>query len=469
LFSFFRINDPYRLIIIFFIVIIISLPFFITGRPLILPELSWMVVGEKMAEGATLYTEIWSNISPLSAMVYWVLDEIFGRSPTAYQIVALLLVMVQSVIFNNTMLVFKAYNENNYIPAFIYSMTMVFHFDFHTLSPVLMGLTMLLYVIHLLFYFIQIREKNDELLLQMGFFLGLAMLFFLPMFLFIMVVIPSLLLFTGISLRRILLFLYGFLLPIVIVGIYYYFKDGTREFLTQYILAFFMYPGDLLVDFRTLMAISAIPIVYLFFAIVKVFRQSGFSNFQIRLQQIMFLTLLVGFLMFLLSKNKAPFQLVVFVPPTAFFIAHYFMLLRKKFWRELLFLLYFFLVFTVNWGSFYNVIPVELINKEALFVQETHWKDMVAGKRILVLGDNITLYKNAQLATPYLEWSLAKIHFHALEYYDNVTAVYKNIMMDTPEIIVDMEGIMPELVSRIPVLNHMYVRESTRTIYRRRN
>jgi hypothetical protein len=455
------------LIIIFFILIIISLPFFISGRSLILPELSWMIVGEKMSEGATLYIDVWSNVSPLSAAVYWALDEIFGRSLLAFQIIGLLLVMVQSIIFNNTMLNFKAYNENNYVPAFIYVLMMTCHFDFYTLSPVLMGLTLLLLVLHLLFNFIQIRIKNDEMLLQMGFYLGLAVLFFLPMFLFIIVVVFSLLLFTGISLRRILLLLYGFLLPLVIVGAYYYFRDGLREFLTQYVFSFFIFPGDNLVGFRSLLIILAIPVIYMFFAIVKVFGQTGFSNFQVRIQQIMFLTLLVGFLVFLLVNYKAPYQLVIFVPPAAFYISHYFLLIRKRVWRELLFLLFLLSIPLVNWGSFYSIIPDRFIDKGGLLVQDTPLHEAVAGKRILVLGKNLNLYENAQLATPYLDWDLSKIHFHALDYYDNVTAIYRNIMADVPEMIIDLDGIMPELTSKIPVFDKKYVRDKSRgVVYR---
>jgi hypothetical protein len=469
LFSFFRINDPYRLIIIFLILIIISLPFFIGGRPLTIPELTWMVVGEKMSEGSTLYIDIWSNISPLAAAVYWLIDEVFGRSQLTYQIIGLLLVMVQSTIFNNTLLHFKAYNENNYVPAFIYTLLMTSHFDFFTLSPILMSLTLLLHVIHLLFKFIQLGEKSDEMLLQIGVFLSLAVLFFLPMFLFIIVIILSFLLFTGVSVRRILLFLYGFLLPLTFVGIYYYFKDGTREFLTQYIFAFFVLPGEYLVSVSSLLVISAIPLLYLFMSIIKVFGQTGFTNFQVRLQQIMFLMIIVAVFIFLLANNKAPYQLAIFVPPTAFFISHYFLLIRKRFWTEFLFIMFLLSIVLVNWGSYYNLkIPGRLIDHEKMLVQPSPLNDVVAGQRILVLGDDINVYQNAQLATPYLDWRIARVHFHSLDYYDNLTAIYRNIMEDTPDIVVDLEGIMPNLISRIPALGGMYVRSSVGGVYRKR-
>jgi hypothetical protein len=455
------------LIIIFFILIIISLPFFIGGRTLTVPELGWMIVGEKMSEGATLYVDIWSNISPLAASVYWLVDEIFGRSQMTYQIIGLLLVFVQGIIFNNTLLQFKAFNENNYVAAFIYTLLMTSHFDFFTLSPVLMSLTVLLQVFHLLFNYMQLRVKNDEMVLKIGLYLGLTVLFYLPMFLFIIVIILSFLFFTGVSLRMILLFLYGFLMPLLLVGAYFYFKDGTREFLTQFVFSYFIFSAEYLVPVGSFIIISAIPLIYLFFSIIKVFGQTGFTNFQTRLQQIMFLTMLVGFSIFLFVNIKAPYKLAIFVPPAAFFISHYFLLIRRKLWTEILFLVFLLSMVFVNWGSHYNLKFLgHYIGNEKMLVQISTLQDVVAGKRILVLGNEVSLYQTARLATPYLDWRIARIHFDALDYYDNITSIYRNIMEDRPEMIIDKEQKMPELISKIPLLGTMYTRTSIEGVYR---
>src|SRR5690606_34681710 len=157
---------PYRLIIIFFILILISLPSPIGGRPVAFPELTWMIIGEKMDEGASMYIDIWDGLSPLAASTYWLIDFLFGRSLTAYQIIGLMLIIIQSAMFNGMLLRFKAYNENNYIPALIYALLMTMHFDFLTLSPALMSLTFLLAALNLVIDFIQSREKGDEKILR---------------------------------------------------------------------------------------------------------------------------------------------------------------------------------------------------------------------------------------------------------------------------------------------------------------
>ena len=145
--SFFRLNDPYRLIVIFFLLVFIRFPFFLGDFPLILPELQWMLIGEKMSAGSQLYTELWDDVAPLSATVYWLLDELFGRSPWAFHILGIFLVIFQGYLFNDLLLRNRAFNQNTYVPAFIYMILMNCFFDFSSLPPVLMSLTFILLAI----------------------------------------------------------------------------------------------------------------------------------------------------------------------------------------------------------------------------------------------------------------------------------------------------------------------------------
>ena len=97
--TFFRLNDPYRLVIIFFLLLALRIPAMLNDN-LTIPELNYMLVGEKLTNGADLYSEIWDNIGPLSAMVYALIDFLFGKSQLAYQIIAWLFVFFQAFIFN---------------------------------------------------------------------------------------------------------------------------------------------------------------------------------------------------------------------------------------------------------------------------------------------------------------------------------------------------------------------------------
>ena len=112
-----------------------------------------------MASGDILYKDLWDNIAPLSATSYWIMHVLFGKSQLAYQIVALILVLIQSVQFNSILIRNNAYNESSYIPAALYVIVGSIFFDFMTLSPQLIALTFILPALNNTFQHIEFRGK----------------------------------------------------------------------------------------------------------------------------------------------------------------------------------------------------------------------------------------------------------------------------------------------------------------------
>ena len=418
-----------------------------------------MVIGDKLSAGATLYVDLWDDIAPLSAAVFWLIDELFGRSNLAYQVFGILLIITQSAIFNTIMLKHKVYNENTYAPAFIYAILMSLFFDFFSITPILLGLTFILLGTNLLFTHIQSWQKRDDRILTLGVYIGISCMFYFPFFTYIAIAFFAFIFFTGTSLRRNFLFLYGFIIPFILIWLYYYWYDGAQNFLINFIYSVFMFRANYFVSIPSILIIAAIPGLYLIPALFKTFSVPGFTNFQVRIQQIMFLMLITGLLSFMLSNEKAPFHLAIFVPSAAFFLTHYFLLIRKKIWLELSFIVFFILILFVNLGTYYDFfITSRWINDEALLVKETKWNDLVEGKKILYLGQDVNIYQNAGLATPYLNWRLTRLHFDNLEYYDNLTNIMKNFRQDSPEIIIDPNQVMPEVFNKIPALDKIYIR-----------
>ena len=76
LLSIFKINDPYKILIVFIIAIVIQLPIFISGINITMPEIEWHTLGNKMATGAELYVDVYYPIGPISAQVYRLLSYI---------------------------------------------------------------------------------------------------------------------------------------------------------------------------------------------------------------------------------------------------------------------------------------------------------------------------------------------------------------------------------------------------------
>jgi len=55
----FKINDPYRLIIVLLFLIAIQLPFYLSNLRITIPEIEWQVLGRELANGKTLYVDIY--------------------------------------------------------------------------------------------------------------------------------------------------------------------------------------------------------------------------------------------------------------------------------------------------------------------------------------------------------------------------------------------------------------------------
>src|ERR1700761_2526085 len=97
--AFFRSLDPLKFIVLVFLLLAIRLPLILMGVPLIEPELYWMIIGEKMKGGFSMYTDIWDTLAPFSAATYYILSLIAAKSQLLLQIISFLLVLLHAVIF----------------------------------------------------------------------------------------------------------------------------------------------------------------------------------------------------------------------------------------------------------------------------------------------------------------------------------------------------------------------------------
>lgn len=456
--SFFKINDPYRLISIFIILAIFRMPAFIGDLPLTVPELNWMIVGEKISGGALMYMDIWDNLAPLSAVVYGLVDAFFGKSSLAYSIISILLVTFQSYIFNAFLINNKAYKDSTYVPALVYALLMNGFFDFYTLSPVLMGITFLLPAFGHIFHQVESKEQNLSML-PTGLYIGLASMFYLPCFIFIVPALLSFLLFTGTTPRNYLLFIYGFFAPILIIAFYFFWFDGLQVFYQNFILGSLMLAGRNLLPLKDFLFISSLTIIFTALSLFKIFEASRYTHYQVRYQQITFFMFLGAAASWFFSSTKAPYQMIIFVPAIAFFISHYFLLIRRKMLSEGLFLLLFIFLLLVNYGSIYHFrFPSQFIHHDKILVKPTVWDELVKGKSILFLGDNISVYKNSRLSTPFLNWKIASLYFSQPDFYDNLAEIYLRLKEDMPEVIIDDEGVYDRVFNKMPTLKAQYER-----------
>lgn len=454
--SFFRINDPYRLLFVFLVLLVFRLPYIVGGLPLTLPELEWMIVGEAMANGKMMYGEIWDDLGPLSALAYQIVHWAFGKSQLAYQLLSLTLVFFQAAIFNRLLLINKAYNENTYVPALVYVICMSANFEFLTLSPVLMSTTFMLLAINNIFKRID-NFTLDELFLNTGLYLGIAALFYFPSVLFLVSTMLSLRLFTSAIPRRLMLLAFGFVQIIGLALLYYYWFDAAKEFYFQFFRFPFVAIRDHFLGWTSLVTTGAVLIVFFMLSLMKLYSKIYYVNYQVKFQSAMMLILLSSWISLFLVRNLSASNLILLIPPGAFFISHLLLLTGRKLKAEMILYSFIFLIFGYQFVVGKNLKQIrQIVDFSKLYVPEETSSNKIYDKKLLVLGDDISFYKENMLATPYLNWQLSRLHFDQLNYYDVLTDIFNNFNGDPPEVIIDLEDRLPALFEKMPTIGLKY-------------
>ena len=110
-----------------------------------------------------------------------------------------------------------------------------------------------------------------------------------------------------------------------------------------------------------------------------------------------------------------------------------------------------------NYSSLYGFEPVkEWVETESLQVKDTKYDALTYERKVLVLSGDISIYKNCELATPYLNYQISKIHMQSPDYYDNLTAIYNNFQKDMPQVIIDENELVSSLFKRMPKIGSYY-------------
>lgn len=450
--SFFKINDPFRLVPIFLIAFLIKLPAYL--NPIQFSEAThWFVIGEAM-HSRTLYVDIWDGIAPFSAVVFQVIVWLFGRSILALYMLGTLLTFFQAAIFNNMLMRAKVFENNTYVPALIYVLFTSSHPGFFTLSPTLMGLTLVLLGLGNLLRHVEFRAKKDIQIIMIGLYFGIATLFYFPFVVFLIISVILLLVFTNTMGRRYFLLLFGGVFPLVTAFFYYWIKsDHPGYFINNFILFYNFSSNSNNVGWALGGYSLAVPALFMLLGLVSFGKQRRLTNYQTRIVQ---LFLLFGVLLLSMLTLEAPisyYSLVIYIPIFVFFTVHFTNLFKRAFYSNLLSVVLLAGVFlslwatTFNWGKF-----VVQESKPEL----AKYAPIVRGRSTIIFGEGSTLYKEAKLAGPFYSWKLSKDFFENLTYYDNLIFLQDQLENSKPDVVIDLEGVWPEVEAKLPLVAKKY-------------
>ncbi|MCW5911319.1 MAG: hypothetical protein KIT62_09610 [Cyclobacteriaceae bacterium] len=454
LLRFFRINDPYRLLAVFILMVLIALGFFTDPAGTTLDELKAMVLGEALNSGKSLYTQVHTTEAPLAAWLYGWEEWLFGRSLTARHVLAFLLIFFQGAYFAILLISNKAQGESTYLPAFLFGVICFFSFDMLVLSPELIASTILLLALNNLFKEVEFRAQRDDTLLTLGLYLGMATLLVFTYAVFLPGTIIILAVFTRLSVRKTLLLIFGFCLPHLLLATAYYFNDNFEFLWSSYYTQVTWFAENRL-SLNAMFYLSVIPIGYFLLSLVMLNREARLTKYQSQLLQIMFLWLLIAAAEIALAGNMAPHRVITFAPSFAYFISHFLLLIRRKWLGELLLWVFAGGIVLIAYLARYN--KTDRIDYSKLFYSKVN--SAPVNKRILVLDEQWGYFENNKPATGFYDWRISGCYFSGTDYFQYVVLLDKAFKADMPEVIFDPHQVLPAVFKRIPSLEKNYSKQ----------
>ena len=449
--SFFRINDPYRLVGVLVISSLICLPLFIDSPGNTLPEVDSIIIGKKITQGYSLYNELIDSTPPLASWFYGACDYVFGNSLTARHIASLLILFLQGAFLSIVFIDKKVFAENTYLPAFLFSIFTCISFDMLSLTAELPALGFLLLALNNLFKEIEFRVPSDETIAFIGLYVSIASLLSFSYLIYMPGVFLILIIFTRTSPRRYILFLVGFLLPHLLLASFYYLNRTLPELWFNFYVSGFSFFSVNLITAKSLLLLCAVPCTMLFIALFILNRQAHLTKYQLQLFQAFFLLLLLGVGKLFITDDLRPQNLLPLVPSVIFYLTHFILSIRRKKFAELSLLLLLIAIPTVAYLARYK--KVDLISFNKLLVKES---SQPKNKKILVLAYQPQLFINNTLATGFYEWRLCKEIFNTPDYYENVLLVNASLTNDLPEVIIDPNNLMESFFKKLPMLAAEY-------------
>lgn len=447
---------------IFILAFLMKLPAFL--NPVQYAETThWFVIGEAMQSG-TLYVDIWDSLAPFSAAIFQAVTWLFGRSILSLYIIGTLLTFFQAAIFNNMLIRAKVFESNTYLPALIYVLFTSVHPAFFTLSPTLMGLTLVLLGLGNLLRHVEFRAKKDIQIIMIGLYFGAATLFYFPYIIVLPVSVVLLLVFTNTLGRRYLLLVFGGVFPIIFAFFYYWLKsDHPGYFNNFFSFGVFSLSSQNIGWTNSLIALS-IPATFALFGLMSFGRQRRLTNYQNRIVQLFLLFGVLALNMLWLEAPISYYSLVIYLPVFVFITVHLVSIFKLLLYSTILSLLLFGGTFLSLWAYTYQWLPVsqpETNNKL------TKYAPFVKGKSIMVIGHGEGLYKEATLAGPFYNWRLSKDFFDELDYYDNLVFLQDQLENSTPDVIIDLENKWPEIKQRLPLVANQYFEYQSHVVRRK--
>lgn len=430
-------------------------PFLLFAQSILTPELLWIRLGERMADGWRLYAQIADETGPISALVYALLAKLNLAEFKILRFAGSALILIQAFWLNQIAQRFQLMNERNYLVAFFYLIFCHLGPDGVSLSPTLMATTFLLATYGRLFKIIKVGASSDDAMF-MGLNLGLAALCYQPVVLFLFPIYLSCLFFSGLRINQYFIVLVAMLLPSALVYSFYLVGGGEADFWYCFLAPFRI--GFLVswVGWDVSLGFGGILVLLSLLGWV-VANQNARVNFQQLGIAVFFFGLIAAVLSVFLGTIQTTSALFFLVPFASFFMAQFTQFTRSALTREITV----YLILIVVLGGFLgmsNPIFSKRIFGSSLFLEEPPkgFRANFKGKPLLLLSNDFSYYKYNPPATRFFKFYLSNLRKKDSQSIEGLIYWYQCLAEDPPKLIYDPQEFILPLAVRIPEIANRY-------------
>jgi len=419
-------------------------------------ELKNHLIGQKLNEGFLMYQDIRDNSGPFSAGFFQLLDAMsIPFSLNAYW--ASGLVVFQAFIFQRTIRRFELMPPLGNLPFFIYAIFFHFSLEFFIPSAALMGLCFLM-----LAWQEVVKQQStlnvDDRVFLIGLFIGAAGLCYPSYYLFIFWGILSLVFYSGINIRQMLLVLVGFLIINIITGLVYTYHGNFPYLIEVFQNSAIQFHAPLWGQLQEIGWAFIPALGFAIFGFWKVVENPKIKSSGQKAQQTNLIWIFTSIAATFTLPATASNNLLFFLPALAYFSLNSFFLLKKYWIREMmLWLMLGLTYFSLEWDW-------KLQIDKRIKPSEISLKN----EKLMVLGHQIEAYRNNQMAGPFVNWDLSKYIFDELDQYKTVVLLDQYMTKDPPNYIYDPSDKFKNVQHFLPYLKTRY-KETSKHVYKRVN
>lgn len=289
-----------------------------------------------------------------SAPLYKLLIAGIGNSPFLLTLISFILIFCESLLINYIIRKNEIINTPSFLPALVYIVLMSLQPEMFSLHPIVIANLFMLLAMYKLMQTYRKETAYSEAF-DTGFFISLAMLFYIPSVVFILILWMGLIIIRPFIWREWIIAFIGFSIPCIYLVFYYFWNDKHDEF--QYDALYY----TIIAPRKSFNALTfsyseygqmGILLLSAFFSAGRLLRDFRKSTVQSRSNLlVMIYFFLLSFASIFLAPSYSIAYLSFLSVPFSIFFSSYLLFTRKEWMAELLFLLLIISVFVNQFFS----------------------------------------------------------------------------------------------------------------------